>query len=191
MPDITNFVKKTKLTELENKIPDVSSLATKTALTAVENKISDLSSLVKKTNYDTKISDLEKKLTDHNHDKYITIPEFNSLVASVFDARLAQANLITNTDFDVKLSSLNMKIMSNKLKYLLVENELKVLKTIDSSYFIGKLYFEEVGTQNYSVFQPRYRYFKRITGVGKGIYIYYWKSKGLSDEKINSVLPQT
>ena len=37
MVDITNFVKKTKLTELENKIPDVSSLATKTALTAVEN----------------------------------------------------------------------------------------------------------------------------------------------------------
>ena len=148
MPDVTNFVKKTKLTELENKIPDVSSLATKTALTAFENKISDLSSLIKKTNYDTKISDLEKKLTDHNHDKYIIIPEFNSLAASVFNARLAQANLITNTDFDVKLSSLNMKIMSNKLKYLLVENELKVLKTIDSSYFIGKRYFEEVVTQN-------------------------------------------
>ena len=184
MPDITNFVKKTKLTELENKIPDVSSLATETPLTAVENKISDLSSLVKKTNYDTKISDLEKKLTDHNHDKYITIPEFNSLAASVFNARLTQANLITNTDFDVKLSSLNMKIMSNKLKYLLVENELKVLKTIDSSYFIGKGYFEEVGTQSYSVFQSRCRYFKRITGAGKGIYIYYWKSKGLSDEKI-------
>ena len=70
------------------------------------------------------------------------------MAASVFNARLTQANLITNTDFDVKLSSLNMKIMSNKLKYLLVENELKVLKTIDSSYFIGKRYFEEVVTQN-------------------------------------------
>ena len=45
---MTGFVKKTKLTELENKIPDVSSLATKTALTAVENKIPDVSSLVKK-----------------------------------------------------------------------------------------------------------------------------------------------
>ena len=30
IPGVTNFVKKTKLTELENKIPDVSSLATKT-----------------------------------------------------------------------------------------------------------------------------------------------------------------
>ena len=58
---------KTKLTELENKIPDISSLATKTALTAVENRIP---SLVKKTVYETKFSELEKKLTDQNHEKY-------------------------------------------------------------------------------------------------------------------------
>ena len=38
IPDVTDFVKKTKLNELENKISDFSSLATKTALTAVENK---------------------------------------------------------------------------------------------------------------------------------------------------------
>ena len=50
-PNVTDFVKETKLTELENKIPDVSSLATKTALTAIENKIRDVSSLVKKTNW--------------------------------------------------------------------------------------------------------------------------------------------
>ena len=58
IPDMTDFVKKTKLTELEDKIPDVSSLATKTALTAVENKIPSISSLVQKTDYDTKISEL-------------------------------------------------------------------------------------------------------------------------------------
>ena len=46
---MTDFVKKTKLTEFKNKIPDVSSLATKTALTAVEDKIPSVSSLVKKT----------------------------------------------------------------------------------------------------------------------------------------------
>ena len=59
IPDVSDFVKKTKLTELKNKIPDVSSLATKTALTAVENKIPAVSSLVKKTDYSTKISELE------------------------------------------------------------------------------------------------------------------------------------
>ena len=45
---MTDFVKKAKLTELENKIPDISNLATKTALTAVENKIPDVSRLVKR-----------------------------------------------------------------------------------------------------------------------------------------------
>ena len=70
---MSNLVKKAKLTELENKIPDVSSLARKTALTAVENKIPSVSSLVLKTDYDTKITVIEKKLTDHNHDKYILL----------------------------------------------------------------------------------------------------------------------
>ena len=76
--DVSNLVKKTKLTELESKIPDVSSLATKTTLTAVENKIPSVSNLVKKTDYNTKITEIEKKLTDHNHGKYITTSEFNT-----------------------------------------------------------------------------------------------------------------
>ena len=48
IPDVTDFVKKAKLTNLENKIPDVSSFATITALTAVEKKTSSVSNLVKK-----------------------------------------------------------------------------------------------------------------------------------------------
>ena len=86
IPDVSNLVKKTKLTELENKITDVSSLATKIPLTAVGNNIPDVGSLVKKTNYNTKIKETEKKLTDHNHDNYITTPEFNTLAADVFNA---------------------------------------------------------------------------------------------------------
>ena len=162
---MSNLVKKSKLTELENKIPDASSLATKTALMAVENKIPDVSSLVKKTNYNTKITEIEKKLTDNNHDKYITTPEFNAIAADVFNARLAQANLITKTDFDPKLSSLNRKITANKSKDLLVENEFKKLKTFESSYFISKTHFEEDGTQNYLEFQPLNKYFKVIANT--------------------------
>ena len=109
------------------------------------------------------------------------------MAASVFNARLAQPNLITKTDFNVKLSSLNRKITVNKSKPLLVENELKKLKTFDSSYFRGKSHFGKDGAQNYLVFQPMYRYFKVIAGVGNGTHIYYWKSKGLSDEEINSI----
>ena len=184
---MTDLAKKTKLTDSENKIPDVSSLATKTALTAVGKKISSVSSLVKKTDYYTKISELEKKLTDHNHDKYITTPEFNALAASVFNARLAQVNLITKIDFDAKLSGLNRIITSNKSIHLLVENKLKKLRKIDSSYFIGKSHFEEDGAQNYLVFQPMHRYFKIIAGIGNGSYIYYWQSKELSGERIYSI----
>ena len=124
IPDVTDFVKEEKLTEIENKIPDIRNLATKTALTTFENKIPDVSNLVKKTDCNTKVTEVENKLNNHNHDRYIDTQEFDKLAADVFNARLAQANLITKTEFDVKLSSLNRKITKNKSKHLLVENEL-------------------------------------------------------------------
>ena len=126
--DTSEFLLKTKCqtdkAELDNKIlillKKQSSLhqqikfqtlvvATKSALTAVENKIPDASSLVKKTDYDTKIVEHKNKISDHNHDKYITIPQFNTSAARVFNARFnnKQANLITKIDFNTKLSSLN------------------------------------------------------------------------------------
>ena len=70
----------------------------------------------------TKGTKIENKLNNHNHDKYIDTPEFNKLAVDVFNARLAQANLVTKTDFDDKLSSLNRKITQNKTDYLLVQN---------------------------------------------------------------------
>ena len=167
--DTKGLVKKTnfsfKITEIEGKIPSVSSLASNSALTAVGNKIPDVNSLVKKTDYNTISSESEGKVNNHNHDKYITTPEFNTLAANVFNARLAQSNQITLTDFDAKLQSLSERITSNKTKHLLSENELKKLQKFDSSYFRGKSHFEENGAQNYLVFQPMYIYFKRIVGV--------------------------
>ena len=59
---------------MEGKIPSISRLVTTSALTAVENKIPSASNLVNKTDYNTKITEIERKLTDHNHDKYITTP---------------------------------------------------------------------------------------------------------------------
>ena len=107
---------------MEGKIPSISGLFTNAALRTIENKIHNISSLVKKKkDYDTKVTEIEKKLTDHNHDKYITTPEFDTLPADVFNARLAQANLITKTDFDTKLSSLNRNITEKKKKNLLVD----------------------------------------------------------------------
>ena len=57
----------------------VTNLATTGALTAVENKMPSVSNLIlvqKKTDYNTKINKIEKKITDHNHNKYVTTPVF-------------------------------------------------------------------------------------------------------------------
>ena len=55
--------------------------------------------------------------------KYIDTPEFNRLAADVFNARLAQANLITKTDFDAKLSISTEKLLQiNQNIYLLKIN---------------------------------------------------------------------
>ena len=132
-------------------------MATNPALTAVENKTPNVSSLVKKTDYHTKISEIENKVNNHNHDKYITTPEFNTLAADVSKARLAaQTDLIRKPDFDSKLQGISDRVTKNKTKYLLVENELKKLQKFDAAYFRGKSHFEEDGTQNYLVFQPMY-----------------------------------
>ena len=181
------MVKKSTLTAAESKIPDVSGLATKSALTLVENKIPHVNSLAKKTDYNTKISDIEKKITDHDHDEYITTPEFNTLVASVFKARLAaQTDLIRKPEFNFKLKDISDRVTKSKTKHLLVENELKKLQKFDAAYFRGKSHFDEDGTQKYFVFQPICRYFRRRIGAGSGNYIYFWKSIGLSDERLNS-----
>ena len=95
-------------------------------MTSVENKIPSISNLVKKTDYNAKASDIEKKITNH-----IT----------------TTANLVKKTDFHNKPSSLHRKIVSNKAKDLVIENKLKKLKAFDSSYYNGKNYFDEDGIQ--------------------------------------------
>ena len=98
--------------------------------------------------------------------------------------RLGQANLITKTEFDSRLSNLNRKITTKKAKHLFVENELNKLKTFDSSYFIFKNYFEEDGLQKYLVFQPIIRYFKMNMIINVADYVLSLKFKGLSNETI-------
>ena len=73
---------------------------------------------------------------------------------------LKQGNLLKKTDFDALLSSFNIRVSANTRETLLAKDELKKLKTLDLSYFIGKSHFGEDGAQNYLVFQPIRRYFK-------------------------------
>ena len=183
IPNIVNLATKTilntKINEVKIKIPSINGLATTSALTVVENKIPNVCNLVKTMTQ--KLMKLKRKLL-------IIIMANISLLQNLirtaehFAARLAQANLLTKTDVDNKLSSFNRKITSNKTKYLLVENHLKKLETFDSIYFRGKSNFEDDGTQNYLVFQTVSRYFK--TAKDNDSNILSWKSKGLSDESL-------
>ena len=55
-PDITNFASKSALTAVENKIPDVKNVVTNTKLS------NELNGFVKKTDYNTKITEIENKI---------------------------------------------------------------------------------------------------------------------------------
>ena len=156
------MVKKSALTVVENKVPDISGLATTSALTAVENKIPDVSSLVTKRDFNSKITEVECK-----------IPSISDL--AVENEIPDITSLITKTDFDAKLKAITDRVTKNKSKDLLIDNELKKLKTFDTDYFVGGNYFE-------LVFQVKSIFFKLIT-LGNTKYN-TWKSKGIFDQSL-------
>ena len=104
----------------------------------------------------------------------LSLQSLNTLPADAFNAGLALANLVAKTNFDNTVLSLKNKIAVNKTKSESIDNELKKLKTLDLSYFIGQSHFEEDDTQNYLVFQPLNKYFKLIANTD---YVSLWKSK--------------
>ena len=61
---------------------------------------------------------------------------------------------------------------------------MKQLKVFYLTYFIGKSYFEEDGTQNYLLFQSLSKYFEIITNTK---YVLPWQSKGLLDKTIKPI----
>ena len=103
--------------KVKKKIPDVNGLASKTELTAVENKIPDVSGLATAS----VLTAVENKIP------VITI-------------------LITKTDFDAKLKNISDRATNNNSKDLLLNNELKKLKTLVGSS--AKIKFDEVQKEN-------------------------------------------
>ena len=134
----------------------------------------NVSNFVQKTDYNTKINEIEKNiLTIIMINILLTTPEFNKLTAENCAARLAQANLasksdiasfVKKTDFDDKLKNLNKNVTSNKTKHLVDEKELKTLQTFDSSLFIGQCYFNNDGAQVYLTLQPIYKAISTFPG---------------------------
>ena len=144
----------------------MTNLSTKTALNALENKIPSVSNLVKKTDYNTKINEIENKITaDHDYDKYITTQEFNKLTSENFTARLKQANLASKSDIAnfVKKTEFDNKpknVTSNKNELNELSKKVKAISTegltkdlIDKfSILNGAKYFSLGIFQNYLIF---------------------------------------
>ena len=109
-----------KISEVQKKTPDVSGLKTTNVL-------------------ETKINEVENKIPDNS--KYITTQEFNKLTTEHFTAKLTQANLMSKTDFNNKLTRFDKRITSNKTKHLEVQKKLNSLITWDCNFFLGRIYF--------------------------------------------------
>ena len=108
-----------KISEVQKKTPDVSGLKTTNVL-------------------ETKINEVENKIPDNS--KYITTQEFNKLTTEHFTAKLTQANLMSKTDFNNKLTRFDKRITSNKTKHLEVQKKLNSLITKDYNFSLGRIY---------------------------------------------------
>ena len=94
-----------------------------------------------------KIKDVNKKVTDNS--KFIVCQVFNRLTKVNFNARTAEAS----KKFGNKKVENTYDIGGNNSK------KRKNLQKFDLSYFIGKHYFNDDGSQNPFIFQPVFKYF--------------------------------
>ena len=161
-----------------------------------ENKITSVSNLVQKTYYYTKINEIEKKITDHNHYKFVTTPEFSKLTSENFAARLKQAslasksdiaNFVNKTDFDNQVKNVTsnkneLNKLSKKVKAISTKGLGKDLRSKFSILNRAK-YFSSGIFQNYLVFIPAK---KCITYFHVTTRIHSWKSNGMSEESIEN-----
>ena len=108
--DTTKFVSRTKYgkdgSDLEKKTSDK------------DKKIPDVNSLVKKTDFNSKITEIEGEIPS------ITGLATSSALTAVENKTPDASSLVKKIDFDAKLKKVSDRFASNKTKHLLVENEL-------------------------------------------------------------------
>ena len=140
-----------------------------------------MNGLLTTTVLNTKISEVENKIP--NHDKYFTTTELNKLIVENFTARIKQANLVTKSDFDKNLTSVNRKITSNNTKYLQVQKKLNSIITTDC-IFLGRMYFtSNNGSQKTYICQPKLYLLELKKDRGTD-YVLSWKSNGIYNSKL-------
>ena len=82
----------------------------------------------------------KKENTDHDHDKYITTSELNTLATTVVNTKITQANL-AKKKIDNEVLSLDGKIAANTTKNEFIGNELQKLKQISTKSDVTILSF--------------------------------------------------
>ena len=106
---------------------------------------------------------------------------------AALDAR--HKDLVQKTTSESKLKKVDDKFSANSSKKLSYGHKLKQREdTIndlerDAFYFRDKIFFEE----NYLVFKPIYKYFKRVIDTNNIVYVHNWRSDWLSDGKTTAL----
>ena len=122
-----------------------------TKIVKVDNKIPNVTYLVKKSDYDAKILDIEKK--------YFTTADYNKFTSETLDAKRKKKELVNKFDISnlVKNSDLNTKLATLATKAGLKAEQDKTVKlqTHELSYFLGKNFFGDDGSPNTFVYQPK------------------------------------
>ena len=121
--------------------------------------------MVKKTNYNSKISDIAKK--------YFTSSDYNKFTKKILDGKIIERGLVDKSDISnlVKNSDLNKKLVALTAEVELKAEQDKIVKlqAFDSSLFLEKSNSEDDGTQNCLLFQSVSRYFDTVANTSKVI----------------------
>ena len=124
-----DVVKKTVCDKLVIKVNniDTSDLVLKskynTKITELENKISNTSNLVKKTDYNTKITELENKIPD------ISNLATKTALTAVENKIPSTSNLVKKTDFNTKITKIEKKLTDHKHDKYITTSEFNKLAT--------------------------------------------------------------
>ena len=79
---------------------------------------------MKKADYNTKISEIEKKILVHDHSKYITSKELNKLTPESLATRLAQEKLVTKDDMILMILLKRQILMINERIFALFRTDI-------------------------------------------------------------------
>ena len=158
--------------------------------------------LLKKTDYNTKIAEIEGKIPDvsvlakktalntvENKIPNVTNLATKTALTAIENKIPDASSLVKKMDYktrvaeiDIKVSSLDGKINENKTKSESIG--IKLIGSIKNilSIFWGNIAFDgEDGSQAYLIFQTIHKHVNIVTNTK---YISEWKSNGLSDESI-------